>query len=176
MGKENTRTLKNINYNAKKNSKKNSKKKSRKNKKDNSTTEEMRQILDSENHSNNFMSKNVQSNGLVQYDGEVPQMGMPQMGMQGMQGMGGHGMMQGMDPQNYDSLMLQQFAPSQTSQNVPANLLSASGMAAQMSHGPQMAPQMAPQMPSGMVGGGRISMQVIKNLAMLGGKKINLKK
>ena len=61
MGKENTRTLKNINYNAKKNSKKNSKKKSRKNKKDNSTTEEMRQILDSENHSNNFMSKNVMS-------------------------------------------------------------------------------------------------------------------
>ena len=72
--------------------------------------------------------------------------------------------------------MLQQFAPSQTSQNVPANLLSASGMAAQMSHAPQLAPQMAPQMPSGMVGGGRISMQVIKNLAMLGGKKINLKK
>jgi hypothetical protein len=140
MGKDNVRTLKN--FNGKKSSKKNSK--SRKNRNGPSTTEEMRDFLNTEsdmpmNNKHNFMSKN-NNKGLIQYEGDVPsyggmngpmgmsqmgmpQMGMPQMGMpqMGMPQMGmpqmnvpNMGMQQMFSPANYDPLMLQQIAPLQT--------------------------------------------------------------
>jgi hypothetical protein len=139
MGKDNFRTLKN--FNGKKSSKK-----SKKNKNEPSTTEEMRDILDSDSempvNTQNFMGKK-NNKGLVQYEGDAPYAsmngpmgGMPNMGgmggMGGMPNMGGMGgmpnmgmpqmnvpnmgMQQMFSPNNYDPLMLQQIAPLQTSQ------------------------------------------------------------
>ena len=151
MGKENTRTLKNSTYNNK--SKKNSKK-SKKNKKDNTTTEEMKQILDSETENvvgvKSFLGgpDNNQANppnkGLVQYEGELPQhfqnqqmmqmAQMQQMGqMQQQMGQQMPQMQQMVSPMNYDPLMLQQMAPVQTAQafqsmGMPSNLATPSQM------------------------------------------------
>ena len=190
---ENTRTLKNINFNGKKKSKKSSKK----NRKDPSTTEEMRNLLDQETENNNFSLKNK---GLVQYDEQVPNgmyNGMQQMpnGMHGMQQMpnGMHGMQQmpnmsmmnglpnmnGMPnmtnmqaqaftPGSYNPLLLQQMAPVSTGE-MPSNLMSAEAVAGQMAQyarGPM--PNMASLMPQGMMGGGKFN---IMNLAMLSGTR-----
>ena len=148
MGTENTRTLKNSTYNNK--SKKNSKKS--KKVKNNTTTEEMKQILDSETENvvgvKSFLgtpesNQNRPVNkGLVQYDGELPQQfqnqQMMQMAqMQQMQQMGQMAqpqMHQMVSPMNYDPLMLQQMAPVQTAQSfqsmgMPANLPSNAQMA-----------------------------------------------
>jgi len=142
MGKENTRTLKNTyNKKSKKNSKKNFKNK------DNTTTEEMKELLNSDssvivNHpKNNFAS----NKGLVQYEGELPeqinqpqmmnpmmsQMGHPQMMSQmghpqmmgqpqmpnQMMGQMGQPQMPNFNEQEIDPLMVQQFAPVQNNQS-----------------------------------------------------------
>jgi hypothetical protein len=149
MGKDNFRTLKN--FNGKKSSKK-----SKKNKNEPSTTEEMRDILDSDSempvNTQNFMGKK-NNKGLVQYEGDAPYASMngPMGGMPNMGGMGGMpnmgmpqmnvpnmGMQQMFSPANYDPLMLQQIAPLQTSQvmqqnGMPGNLMSPSGMVSGMS-------------------------------------------
>lgn len=189
MGKENTRTLKNVNHNAKKNSKKTSKKnskKSKKNRNEPSTTEEMRNILNSED---NFMAKKS-SNNFQQYDRDIhgidahnamnemnpmkTMMDMPDMAtMQGMQGMNGmHGMqgmqgmpgmqgMQGMQgmPGMFD---MQNIDPMMVQQMGPVP--SAQNMPSNLLSGSQMVNQM------GMMGGGRtLQMKKVKNLTMLSG-------
>ena len=133
---KNTRTLNNNTHTEKKTSKKTSKKNRNT---ELSTTEEMRQILDSD-------TENVKKpNNLVPYQGEVPQMmqqpmmqqpmmeqpmmQQPMMGQPMMQQpMMGQPMMQQpmmgqnnahlqmYSPSNYDPLMLQQMAPVQTTQ------------------------------------------------------------
>ena len=124
MGKESTRTLKNITYNSKKNSKNSKKSKKNKNNEDPTTSDEMRQILDSESEVQpsvrNFLSRN---NKLTPYNGDMEEtqpfngMGMPPMGGMGMQGMGGMGMqnqmmcMQGMGGMGMQN-QLQMFSPS----------------------------------------------------------------
>jgi len=197
MGMENTRTLKNINFNGKKKSKKSSKK----NRKDPSTTEEMRNLLDQETENNNFSLKNK---GLVQYDEQVPN-GMYN-GMHGMQQMPNamqqmpnamHGMpnamqqmpnmsmmnglpnMNGMPnmtnmqaqaftPGSYNPLLLQQMAPVSTGE-MPSNLMSAEAVAGQMAqYARGPMPNMASLMPQGMMGGGKFN---IMNLAMLSGTR-----
>lgn len=194
---ENTRTLKNINFNGKKKSKKSSKK----NRKDPSTTEEMRNLLDQETENNNFSLKNK---GLVQYDEQVPN-GMYN-GMHGMQQMPNamqqmpnamHGMpnamqqmpnmsmmnglpnMNGMPnmtnmqaqaftPGSYNPLLLQQMAPVSTGE-MPSNLMSAEAVAGQMAqYARGPMPNMASLMPQGMMGGGKFN---IMNLAMLSGTR-----
>jgi len=143
MGKENIRTLKVDSYKGKKLSKKTSKKTSKKNSKKNSkneesnTTEEMRQLLDSDTE------VMINHNKLTPYNGEVPVnqinslMGGPQMNQQTMgmqqQMMGMQQQMMGNNneiysPSNFDPLMLQQMAPVQNTQafqnsGMPQNLL-----------------------------------------------------
>jgi hypothetical protein len=173
MGKESTRTLKNNTYNSKKNSKNSKKSKKTRNNVDNTTSEEMRQILDSDSEVKPNVRNFLSNNKLQSYDSDVqgpmPGMGMPGMGMQGMQGMQGMGMqgmgmqnqMMGMQnplqmfsPSNYDPLMLQQIAPLQTSQAMaagrPSGLLTPSAMAngmAGLARGEYT-------LPTGQIGGG----------------------
>ena len=125
MGKENTRTLKVNSYKGKKLSKKTSKKTSKK--EDSNTTEEMRQLLDSDTEIMTTQNK------LTPYNGEVPvnqinslmggpqipqQMGGPQVpqqiGPMNQQMMGTNNEMY--SPTNFDPLMLQQMAPVQNNQ------------------------------------------------------------
>ena len=158
MGKENTRTLKVDSYKGKKSSKKTSKKTSKKNykKEESNTTEEMRQLLDSDTEIMTTQNK------LTPYNGEVPanqinslmggpqvgqQMGGPQvaqqMGQMNQQMMGMQQQMMGMNnevysPSNFDPLMLQQMAPVQNSQSfqnsgMPQNLLTPNRMMSNLS-------------------------------------------
>ena len=174
MGKESTRTLKNNTYNSKKNSKNSKKSKKTRNNQDTTTSEEMRQILDSDSEAKPNVRNFLSNNRLKSYDedvqGNMPGMGMPGMGMQGMgmpgmgmQGMGMQNQMMGMQnqlqmfsPSNYDPLMLQQIAPLQTSQAMaagrPSGLLTPGAMANGMA-GLARGEYTLPTGPS-MIGGG----------------------
>lgn len=171
MGKESTRTLKNNTYNSKKNSKNSKKSKKNRNNEDPTTSEEMRQLLDSDSEVKPNVRNFLSNNRLKSYDADVQGMGMPGMGMQGMgmqnqmmgmQGMGMPDQMTGMQnlqmfsPSNYDPLMLQQIAPLQTSQAMaagrPSNLLTPSAMANGMA-GLARGEYQLPTGPS-MIGGG----------------------
>jgi hypothetical protein len=161
MGKESIRTLKNVNYNAKKKSSKKASKKSRKNRNNDPTTsDEMREILASEsevmpNSVSNFLGGHKSNGGKMKmYDPDMggnqmpymgmpqmgmPQMGMPQMGMPQMPGMGMPGMggqTQMLSPANYDPIMLQHIAPVQSFQSMqgsmPPGLMTPSGLASTM--------------------------------------------
>lgn len=154
MGKESIRTLKNVNYNAKKKSSKKASKKSRKNRNNDPTTsDEMREILASESEVmppgvSNFLGGNKSHGGKMRmYDpdmggNQMPYMGMPQMGMPQMPGMGMPqmpgmgGQMQMLSPGNYDPLMLQQIAPVQSFQamqgSMPPGLMSPGSLASSM--------------------------------------------
>jgi hypothetical protein len=163
MGKENTRTLKNVSY------KKPSKKKSRKNSLS-ETEKEMRNILDSASEDfppgvRNFLGGNNMQNQMSMGTG-MPGMPMPGMPMPGMP-MPGSGMpempmmppmsmpMQGMSnqmqmfsPANYDPIMLQSIAPLQTRQAIapPNGLMDPTSFAHSIAS--------YSRQPGGMVGGG----------------------
>lgn len=169
MGKENTRTLKNVSY------KKPSKKKSRKNSLS-ETEKEMRELLDSASEDyqpgvRNFLGGNnmqpqmpmmpqmpmgPQMPGMPMGTGmpgmpmgpQMPMDGMPMMPQMPMQGMGNQ--MQMFSPANYDSIMLQSIAPLQTRQAIapPSGLMGHNAVANNLA-------QFARQ-PGGMIGGGGI--------------------
>ena len=162
MGKENTRTLKNVSY------KKPSKKKSRKNSLS-ETEKEMRNILDSASEDfppgvRNFLGgNNMQPQmpmmpqmpmgsgmpGMPMPMGPqmpMPMDGMPMMPQMPMQGMSNQ--MQMFSPANYDPIMLQSIAPLQTRQAIapPNGLMDPTSFAHSIAS--------YSRQPGGMVGGG----------------------
>ena len=161
MGKENTRTLKNVSY------KKPSKKKSRKNSLSETETE-MRALLDSASEDyqpgvrsflggnnmqnqmpmNSMMPQMPMGSGMPGMPMPMPMDGMPMMPQMPMQGMGNQ--MQMFSPANYDSIMLQSIAPLQTRQAIapPNGLMGHNAVANNLA-------QFARQ-PGGMIGGGGI--------------------
>jgi hypothetical protein len=175
MGKENTRTLKNVSY------KKPSKKKSRKNS-ISETEKEMRNILDSASEVYNPGVRNFLGGNNMQTQMPMPQMPMPQMPMpqmpmmpqmpqmpqmpmvpempmdgmpmmsqMPMQGMGNQ--MQMFSPANYDSIMLQNIAPLQTRQAIapPSGLMDPTSFAHSIAS--------YSRQPGGMIGGGGADME-----------------
>jgi len=198
MGKENIRTLKVDSYKGKKSSKKTSKKTSKKNskKEESNTTEEMRQLLDSDTE------VLINNNKLTPYNGEVPinqinsLMGGPQvsqqMGQLNQQMMGMNNEMY--SPTNFDPLMLQQMAPVQNNQafqnsGMSQNLLTPNRIMNNLSMlgktnfngisstipAPPAPPVIPPQEPQPVISQQEIAPieinQSINNLKMLGGAR-----
>ena len=163
MGKENTRTLNNTSYNGKKSSKKSSKKTSKKNKRRDisTTTEEMLEILNSDTEVTYQPKNNQFQNKLVPYNGEVPeQYTNMNMNMNMNQQQVAMNPLGAISPSNYDPLMLQQFAPLQTTQNfqnhgMPSNLMTPNNMFSNLSalgRGPNIGGMMGNDLSSPMMG------------------------
>jgi hypothetical protein len=192
---KNTRTLNNNTHTGKKPSKKTSKKNRNT---ELSTTEEMRQILDSD-------TENVKTaNNLIPYQGEVSQpmqpMGQPMMQQpmmqqpmmqQPMMGQMNNAHLQMYSPSNYDPLMLQQMAPVQTTQALQSsgmgnNLLTPNAMLSNLSNlgrGPSIGafngaptPAMSMSTMQTMQTMPTMPASGLSNLQMLGGAKKKISK